>query len=263
MLAGLLQQINKAKFLLDHHSTTILTGVAVGGTVSTAILTGRSSLKAARLIDQEQNVAFAAWREAESDIPPMDLTRLDKVRLTWKLYIPPVATGIVTVTCMVVANKISSQKIAALAVAGGISERALQEYKDKVVEKLGERQSTALRDEIAQDRVNASGQGVVMVGSGQVLCYDLTTDRYFQNTVEDIKRAENKINAELLNHMAASLAEFHDLIGLRPTTYTDSVGWASPEMFEVIFSSVLSPDGQPCLAIDFKRPPQLEYTKAY
>lgn len=263
MLAGVLQHIHKARFLLNHHSTTILTGIAVGGTVSTAVLTGRASFKAARILDNGDAVLI--YEDPENGNTYRELSRVEKVKLTWKLYIPPVATGLVTVTCMVVANKISSQKIAALAVAGGISERALQEYKDKVVEKLGERQNTAIRDGIAQDRVNANstGQEVILVGQGQVLCYDLTTDRYFQSTMEEIRRAENDINAELLNHMSASLAEFHDKIGLKPTSYTDSVGWGSPEMFKVTFSTVMSPDGRPCIAIDFVRPPQLEYTKAY
>jgi Family of unknown function (DUF6353) len=270
MLAGLGQKIDLAKILLKHHSPTILTGVGVAGTVVTSYLTGRATFKAASLIEGEK-LEFEAHEDPENSgtfvgrAIQKELSKTEKVKLVWRLYIPPVATGLLTVTSIVTANKISSTRIAVLTAAAGVSERALQEYKEKVMDRLTERQNEKIRDDIAQERVsgNLESKEVVLVGQGQVLCYDLTTDRYFQSTIEDIKRAENKINSELLNHMAASLAEFHDELGLRATNYTDSVGWDSPEMFKVIFSSVLSPDGRPCVAIDFERPPVLEYARRY
>lgn len=264
MITGLVQHINKAKFLLEHHSTTILTGVGVGGTVATAVLTGRASFKAARLIDNEYKVKTEAWREGETHLPPEVMTKPQIVKLVWKFYLPPAAAGVLTVTSIVVANKISSKKIAALAVAGGISERALQEYKDKVVEKLGERQDQKIRDDVAQDRINKhplDSREVILAGTGEVLCYDMLTGRYFQSTVEDIKRAENHINSEILNHLGASLAEFHDEIGLPATPYTDSVGWGGTDLVKVHFSTVMTPDNRPCIAIDFDRPPVPEYSR--
>lgn len=263
MYSGLAQHIGKAKFLLEHHSTTILTGVGVGGTVATAVLTGRASFKAADLIAQEKAIINIA---VEDNVDPVYLTKPQTVKLVWKLYLPPVAAGVVTVTSIVVANKISSKKIAALAVAGGISERALQEYKDKVVEKLGTRQDQKIRDEVAQDRVNnhpIGSQEVILAGTGEVLCYDMLTGRYFQSTVEEIKAAENEINHEMLNSMGVSLAEFHDKVGLPSTPYTDSVGWQGSDLIKVIFSTVMSEDKRPCIAVDFDRPPKLEWSKMY
>jgi hypothetical protein len=266
MLTGLVQHINKAKFLLENHSTTILTGVGVGGTVATAVLTGRASFRAAQLIEDEQRAIYAIWQEGQSDLPPGPLPKSKKVKLTWMLYLPPVAAGAVTITSIIVANKITSKKIAALAVAGGISERALQEYKEKVVEKLGERQNQKIRDEIAQDRVTNHPLGsteIILAGTGDVLCYDMLTGRYFQSNVESIKSAENKLNHDMLNHMGASLAEFHDLVGLPATPYTDSVGWSGPDLVKVHFSTTMSQDQRPCVAIDFDRPPVLEWSKMY
>ena len=261
MLTGLVQQAHKAKFLLNDHSTTILTAVGVGGTVATAVLSGRASFKAAEIIAQEKETL---QQEGNFPVGKEDFSKTEKFKLVWTQYLPPVAVGVTTIASIIVANKISSKKIAALAVAGGISERALQEYKDKVVEKLGVRQDQKIRDEIAQDRVAAnapSSREVVLVGSGQVLCYDMTTGRYFQSTMEDIKRAENKVNYELIHFMACSLSHFYDEIGLPPTPYTDSVGWNMNHHMEVKFSTVMSEDNRPCIAIDFSRPPIPDYEK--
>lgn len=262
----MLQRVDQLKGLLELHSTTILTGVGVGGTVATAVLTGRASFKAARLIDQEQkeNPEFELEHldNGNAITHTKELSKMQVVKLVWTLYLPPVAAGVTTITAIIVANKISSKKIAALAVAGGISERALQEYKEKVVEKLGAKQDQKLRDEIAQDRVTNyppnSGE-VILAGTGEVLCYDMLTGRYFQSTVEEIKRAENKINHDMLNQAGASLAEFHDEIGLPGTPYTDSVGWNGTDLIKVLFSTVMSPDQRPCVAIDFDRTPVLEF----
>lgn len=264
-LTGLASLARHGKFLLNENSRTILTGVGVVGTVSTAYLTGRATFKAAELIQAvEQGLEKSSEETGNGEtLHVHELSRFGKAKLVWRFYIPPSAVCLTTVTCIIVANKIASKKIAALAIASGISERALQEYKEKVIERLGERQDTKLRDEIAQDRVNQHPVGsreIILAGTGEVLCFDLATGRYFQSTVEEIKRAENKINYRLNNFMYASASEFYDEIGLAPTTYTDNVGWNANKHVEVQFSSVLSPDGRPCLAIDFTTPPFTEYS---
>jgi Family of unknown function (DUF6353) len=266
MLIGLTRIARRAQFLLNDNSTALLTGGGVAGTLATAYLTGRATFKAARIIDREQRLI-----EAEKEVENPDwkrakeLTRFEKSKLVWKLYIPPFSIAVTTITCIIVANKIASRKIAALAVASGISERALQEYKSKVVEKLGERKDTEIRDQIAQERVNkhpASLGEVIIAGDGDVLCYDMLTGRYFKSTVESIRQAENKINHDLNNFMAASATEFYDELGLAATTVTDSLGWNANNHVKVVFSSVLM-DGRPCLAVDFEVPPTTEYARHY
>jgi hypothetical protein len=258
MLQTLAQHANKVKFLLDDHSTTILSAAAVGGTVATAVLTGRSTIKAVDIIEKkkeelEENLKFPEVK--------LEISKVDKVKWVWRQYLPPVATGVLTITCIVMANKISSKKIAALTIAGGISERALTEYKEKVVEKLGPKKEQDLRDEIAQDRVLSTPVSSIVVGNGKVLAFDMLTGRYFESTMEDIKRAENKINFELLQFQSCSLSHFYDELGLTPTTYSDQVGWSNNGAVEVKVSTVLSEDNRPCLAIDFNKAPVVDYDK--
>ena len=265
MLTGLVGLAHKAKFLVNDNSTTILTSVGVAGTVTTAYLTARSTFKAARIIDQERQEA-EKLESGSNGHGDLDLSLPRKVVLVWRHYIPPFVSGVTTITCIIVANKIASKKIAALALSSAISERALQEYKAKVVEKLGKKQDTAIRDEIAQERVLGqpvrSGE-VIIAGAGEVLCFDMTTGRYFQSTVEEIKKAVNKVNHDLNNFMYASLSTFYDELGLPPTTYSDMVGWNANAQMDVQFSTVLSTDGRPCIAIDFEPAPFAEYDRLY
>jgi hypothetical protein len=266
-IAGL---ITKAKFLLNENSGTILTGMGVSGTVATAYLSGRASFKAAHILDEaEKEFTGLEIKEGEQHTsyrktPPVSKTT--KVKLVWHLYIPPVAVGVTTIASIIMANRISSKRIAALAVASGISERALQEYKAKVVEKLGERQDQKIRDEIAQDRVNrTSGNEVVIAGDGKVLCMDGLTGRYFTSTSEQLQRAVNVINHNLNTQtsLGVSLSEFFEQVGLEPTAYSNEVGWNPDKMVELKISATVASDGRPCLVVDYDPRPFDNYWRLY
>jgi hypothetical protein len=274
---SLTPHIHRLKFLVNDNSTTILTGVGVAGTVATAVLTGRASFKAADIIAKEVALAetelrvvdetegIADWEKGDLIIPATKLSKTEKFKLVWPQYIPPVAVGAATLTSIVMAHRISSKKIAAIAVASTISERAFQEYKDKVVEKLGERKETVIQDEIAQDKVTnnpPSGQ-VIIAGSGDVLCFEPLTGRYFNSTIESVKAAENKVNYEIIHYEYCSLSYFFDEIGLAPTDYSDMVGWNVANRLELKFTTTMSEDNRPCLVLGFVKMPSMEYDKPW
>lgn len=250
--------ISKVGKIAGDNQSTILTGMGVTGVVTTVIFTTRATFKAAELIEREE--------QKRSSGTQTEFTTKEKVKLIWPLYIPPASVAVTTIAAIVMANHEASKKIAALTVASGISERALQEYKDKVIEKLGDKKAVDIRDSIAQDRVNKTPlntREIIIAGTGEVLCFDITTGRYFQSSVEEIRKAENKINFEIINHMYSSLSSFYDEIGLPPTPYSDTVGWNGNELFEVTLSTVLSTDNRPCIAIDFVRAPFAEYDRLW
>lgn len=262
MLSALAPHVGKLKYVLNENSGAILTGVGIAGTVGTAVLTGRASFKAAHVIEEAREAkSYSLHGEHRDDV---QLTRTEKAMNVWPLFLPPVAVGALTVTSIFAAHRLDAKKIAALAMATGVSERALQEYKEKVAEKFTEKQATAIQDEVAQDRINAnppSGQ-VIITGGGDVLCYDMTSGRYFMSSVEKIKQAENSANFDVIHFMECSLSKFYDDLGLSPTSHSDMVGFNINNKCEVIFTTAMSDDQRPCVAIDFRRPPIMGYDNA-
>lgn len=243
-----------AKFITDN-SPAILTALGAAGTVSTAVLTGRASFKAAKII-MEEDLELQLTPGEE----PMDWK--EKVRLVWPLYIPPVVSACLSITTIILANRVSDRRAAAMAAAYSISEKAFHEYKEKVYEKFGENKERQVRDEIAQDRVNRkpySDSDVIITDNSKQLFMDAYSGRYFMSSVDVIRKAENEINYHLIHHVFASLSDFYEKIGLPPTPLSDDVGWHSNRLVELQFSATISDDERACLVLDFSVAPVRGY----
>ena len=242
--------VPKIQKLLADNSPVILTAIGVTGTITTAFLTGKASFRAAEIIAAEQG-------ELDYVLPSRE-----KLDLVWKLYIPPVSTGAFTLVCIVGANRIGTRRAAAIAAAYSLTDQAFAEYRDKVVQKIGEGKERAVRDELAQDRVTNNPSGnLVVIQSGDVLCYEAYTGRYFTSNMENLRGAMNDINATVLHHGYASLSDFYQCVGLPSTASSDDMGWRDDKLLELQFSTVLSTDNRPCISFEYRVEPIRDFYK--
>lgn len=253
--------VSKIQSVVQQNSNGILTGMSVAGTISTAILTGRASFKACLRI-QDGIKELEKDSKFESEVKDLELR--DKIKLVWTLYIPPATIGALTVTSIVMANRLAGKQAAALAAAYSLSEKAFAEYREKVVEKIGQTKEQDVRDSVAQARLNknpVNTREIILAGTGEVLCYDMMSGRYFQSSIEEIKKAMNDINFDVSNYMHCSLSKFYDLIGLPATGFSDSMGFNLDNRCELTFSTQMSTDNRPCVTIDFVNAPVVNYDR--
>jgi hypothetical protein len=249
-----------AQRALSNNSPAILTGMAVAGVVTTAILAVRATPKAIRQINAEN---FARDTNEVEGVEPPILTTVDVVKITWKGYIPAAGMGLTTIACIIGANTIHSRRSAVLMSAYSLAETALKEYRAKVVETLGINNDQKVQDSIAKDRLEknpVANSEVFITGLGEQLCYESLSGRYFKCDIETIRKAQNDINAHVVNEMYMSLNDFYTLIGLHPTVLGDEMGWCTDNMMDLMFSSHLT-NGVPCLSIDYRVQPVLNYYK--
>lgn len=243
--------IRRAGKLISDNSPAILTASAVVGTVATAYLTGRASFRIAEEIIVNES------RLNES------LTVRERVQFVyeeglWKQYIPPVLTGMTAIAFIIAANRVGARRTAAAMAAFALSEKALDEYKDKVVERIGKGKEQKIRDEVAQDHVTkhpAPADIILHEGGLSVLCCDLFTGRYFVSDMQTLRSVENDINHQIIGDMYVSLSEFYDSIGLEKTSMSDDFGWNLDKLLELEFSTALTPSGKPCLTMNFRVAP--------
>lgn len=247
---------SKAVALVTDNASAILTAGGVIGTVATAVLTARATFKAAELINDAETKRF------EENPQDFELTKQDKVKLVAVQYAPPVLLGSATIAAIIMSNRISASRAAALAAAYGISQKQLEEYRQKLEQKLGVKKYEDARAEIQQERVDAkpvSSQQVYIIGSGSVLCYDGYSDRYFKSSVENIRKAENVVHREIMLGNECSLQTFYDELEIPPTKISKDVGWNLNHPCNVVIDTVLSDDKEPCIAIEFVELPIWNY----
>lgn len=247
-----------AKVMVSKRSPEILTGLGIAGMISTTVLAVRATPKALDLIARAEDKKFDNGHGNK-------LTVSEKMKVAWKPYIPAAITGIASISCIVGASSVHAKRNAAIAAAYNLSQTALTEYKEKVVETIGEKKEQAIKDKIAKDKIKkdpVSKSEVIVTGKGNTLCYDAFNSRYFYSDIDQIKRAINELNRIMLNQMYVSLNDFYDELNLKHSGNGDELGWKLDDGFiEVDFSSQLSDDGRPCLVIEYMVAPRYDYSK--
>jgi hypothetical protein len=251
---------NITNFVQDN-STSILTGVAVAGVVGTVALAIRATptaledLAAARE-DKQMNIPL----EVEYKVK---LTPAEIFRVTWKTYLPAALSGAATIACIIGANAVGLRRNAALAASYTLVDSAFREYRDKVVEMFGDKEETKVTEQIAEDRIRAAttSNEVFIVGSGEVLCYDMLTGRLFKSDAESIRRAANDVDAQVLDDHYASVNDFYRFVGLDPVLVGDELGWNVDHRPKLKLSAHKTDCDQPALAIGWERFPISEYNR--
>jgi ribosomal protein L18E len=242
------------------NATLLLTAGGVVGTVATGVLAARGGVKYAQILRVKQDEILEGIDPDANGAEEISIPTAEKVKIAAIHFAPPVIVGGATIVSIIMAHRMSSAKIAALAAAYGLAERNLSEYKEKVAEKLTGPKNAAIGEEISQDRVNKSdGYQSIVIVEGEVLCFDEPTARYFRSTMEKIRKAVNTTNAEILNSGWVNATFFYHELGLPATSWTDDMGWNTDQLIDMKYDTVRSPDDRPCISIDFNVLPKPDY----
>lgn len=246
-----------AKMFVSDHSPEILQGLGIAGMITTTVLAVKATPKAVKMLEE-------AKKEKGTD----ELTPVETVKAAWKPYVPAAVTGVVSVGCLIGASSVSARRTAALTTAYQLSTQALNEYKEKVVETIGEKKEQAIRDKVAQKKVDDHPIGsseVVVVGNGKVMFMDPISCRYFMSDIEKIRKIVNDLNYRMTAGMEEyiSLSEFYDEIGLGRTAVSDNLGWniGKDGPIDIRFPATTNDKGEPCLMLEFQVEPRYDYHK--
>lgn len=241
---------------LSDNMPYILAGMGVVG-MGTAVGLGiRSTEKALTLIEAKKK---------ELNVEKLDVK--ETVKTTWKCYVPTASMFVLGAGCVVLSTRESAKRCAAWSTAYQLSEKALLEYQNKVVETIGDKKEKAIKEAVVADKVKEhplNTSEVIITGTGETLCYESVSGRYFKSDINRIKQIVNELNERLLRENYISLNEFFYELGLKPTKIGNDLGWSSSKgLIEVTFASCLSEDGVPCLAVDYRVAPKYGYSDAY
>ena len=254
---------------VSKRSPEILTGIGIVGMVTTTILAVKATPRALDLINDAaiEKVDNQVKSEKEPDEMSKKLTTIDIIKAAWKPYIPAAITGTVSIACLIGASSVNARRNAALYSAYKLSETALSDYKDQVIETMGEKKEKEIREKIAQKKVDdqpVAKSEVIVTGTGNVLFLEPVSQRYFTSDIETVRKIINDLNYRLTTGMEEyiSLSEFYDEIGLSHTAISDDIGWNINRDGQIAIDmpATKTDKGEPCLMLDYHVEPRYDYS---
>lgn len=246
--------LRSTKRYLAQYTPEILTGIGITGMIATTVLAVKETPKALRLIEDAQY--------DKGDF----LTPKEKVQACWKCYVPAAVTGTTSIACLIGATSVNARRTAALAAAYQLSETALNEYKEKVLDTIGEKREQTVREKIAQDQLDknpVSKNEVYITGKGETLFWDYVSKRYFKFDIDKLRKIENQLNKQMLHDICGyvSLNEFYDEIGLERIEYGYDMGWNVENDIDLYIYPGMTDDEEPCLVLSHHNAPKYGYDK--
>lgn len=250
---SIVQIFKTAQAAVSKHSPEILTGIGIAGMITTTILAVKATPKALKSIEEKKE---------EEQVEK--LTPKETVKATWKHYIPAAVTGITSTACLIGGSHVSLRRNAALATAYKISETAMTEYREQVVETIGEKKEQAVREKVNQkqiEKVDPVKNEIYVTGEGESLCLDPLSKRLFKSDIDIIRKAENRLNKQMLHDIcgSASLNDFYDEIGIDRTDVGEVLGWNTDHLIDLDITPGMSANGKPCLVIGHHNAPKYDY----
>lgn len=250
-----------AKPFIAKYEPEILMAMGISGLIFSTVWAIRASFKAANAIKD-----YKESKQIEK------ITPKEVFKLTWKYYIPVVASTALSVPCIIAGNRISSKRYAALATAYTISEAALQEYQEATREVVGEKKTKQIQETVDAKKLEETYKGgnqIILTGNGESLFFESLSGRYFKSNWNDIAKAANELNATALGDMGGqiTLNDWYRRLGLEDTDLGEEIGWdlnGNPNnLIEIEISSHLTKDNVPCASISYRRRPTKLKWSAY
>lgn len=237
---------------MHKNAPSLLVAGGVVGVGVTVVMAVRATPKAMLLIDQVKDEKFDQLPEKEQEKMIIDgsevsLTPVEYVKACWKLYLPVVAVGVGSCMCFIWSHKISSRRQAALATAYGLSQQALRNYQEQVIEKVGdkkEREARELGNHALANPENFSEDTVINTGHGNYLFYDYLSGRWFRSDIEFIRGVKNTINQRLMHEMWISGNDYYFEMDMPQIGFGKDLGWRIEDGFiDFDFSYGPGPNG--------------------
>lgn len=217
--------LHRSKIFLSRNASTILTCVGGIGVIATSVMAVKATPKALKVLEEAEN------EKGET------LTKVEIVKAAGPVYIPSIVVGVSTLACIFGANMLSRHQQASLMSAYALLDNSYREYKNKIIELYGEEAHQKIVEEIAIEKADDKyiHSSYLCTGcdlaaeehsSELKLFYEEFGNKYFKSTIEQVITAEYHLNRNYILRGYSVLNELYDFLGLEPTEYGSTVGWA-------------------------------------
>lgn len=191
--------------------------------------------------------------------PPEDKWKI--VKSMAPSYVPAIAFGVATSSCIIGSQILSRKHQASLIGAYTMLDRSYKEYTKKVQDIFGDSAPSKVRAKVIQDDPPVG----FAPAPGELLFYDDISNSYFENSMLGVIDAEYQLNKLLAINGEVTYRQYCDLMGIDCDRSGDAIGW-SFESFDEFDNAawidfehelVILPDGMECYNVHIATRPVL------
>lgn len=152
-----------------------------------------------------------------------DMTTKEKIKKTWKCYIPSGLIATSTIMCIIYSDKVTmNEKIALLNTLRTVQDnyRDLRSAVDTTCD-------TETREQILKKTIrNKVPKDVYIERTGEKIFYEEYSCKFFTTTIDNVLKAEYLFNKQLSIVGYGTLNDFYKLLGVAETQAGEYLGWS-------------------------------------
>jgi len=197
--------------------------------------------------------------EAKEELEVEELTLGEKVKFTWKRFLPAVFVLLLTITSFVYTTRQMAKRYAALSAAYSLTESYLKDYMDATKEAAGQKKEQTIRDaaNVKQAKKYPIERGVIETGYGDDLFFDeVITTRYFRSTLDHVQAAEKELASIYQAEDSITMDDYTFRMGLGTRSNNgNNLGWKKSgkldetNKFFLYYTAAISDSGEPYIII--------------
>ena len=254
MKEKLMNVYNGVKGKVEKHSPEILMGVGVVGVVATTVTACRATMKINDILDEcvetrdkiksvQENPAYDDRYSDEDAQKDLTINYVQTGVKIAKLYAPSVALGVLSVGCLVGSHSVMQKRNAALSAAYLTVDKSFKEYKQRVIDRVGEEVEKEIRygikaEEVVETVTDEDGNETTVTETVKMMNPNLYSDYarffdeaspYWQKDPEYnlvfLKAQQQYANDLLRAKGRLFLNDVYDMLGIEKTKAGQIVGW--------------------------------------
>ena len=241
------RKVARAILVSQKNSPTLLFGAGVVGVIGTVVLASRATLKVEETMDNNSSLVEAAKElraRNDEDYSEQDYQKdmvyiyVRNATAVLKLYAPAIGLGVLSIAALTGSHVILSKRNVALTAAYAAVEKAIKEYRERIVGEIGEDHErelwygTETREIVEETETGPQTRTVVSAKPGAPSMYAKFFDEFSTSWRRDPERnviflrsQQNYANDRLQARGHLMLNDVYDMLGIERTKAGCVVGW--------------------------------------
>ena len=229
--------MNKIEKMLRKNAPDLLLTVGVCSLIGSTIMAVKSTPKANRILEEKKGS-----------------TKIEKLKAVVPCYTPSALLACAGTASIICSRNITRNRFTAMATAYTVTSSTLRSFKKNLEEVVEPEKVKIIKSKVAKDNLKESKNDIpINDGDKKPLFFDDISGRYFRSTINDIDKAVNELNKQMMNDMCIRLNDFYNEIGLDRIKIGEDLGWNIEKgLIEVHYDSTIADNDEPCIVLDYE-----------